>query len=154
MAIIETIVAHTDCLDVRTEHEGSLLIYYSNPGDYDDIPYSSFVTAPVFNLRIPGRLNEHDPRWPEESESMEESDGDVESLMGSLKTQIQLEHDKLPAFMREKLKNVLKHKSITILGIGFTKEEPYEIGAGRIDNPLRKGTCWLTVRGSYKTNVQ
>lgn len=147
-------VAFTDCLDVQTEHEGTLIVQYSNPQDLDGIPYSSISPAPVFSLRIPARLNIHIPRFPGESESMAESDGDVESLMTSAKKQIQLEVGHLPMFMHEKLKAVFMHKTITIGGISFTAEDPYEIGSGRVDYPFRKASIWLTVRGSYKTNVQ
>lgn len=154
MAIIETIVAHTDCLDIRTEHEGTLLISYSNPVDWDNIPYSSLEPAPTFSLRIPGRLNIHDPRFPEENESLDQSNGDIEKLFGSLKKQILLQHDPMPWFMIEKLKHVFKHETITIRGISFTAEEQYEVLPGRLDYPFRKGRIWLTVRGSYKTNVQ
>lgn len=157
MAFIE--VAKSDCLDVQTEQEGTLLISYSNPGDYDDIPYSSFGTPPTFVLRIHARLNEHLPRSVQEDENIMESDGDVESLMTSSKTQIELEVFKVPEFMHNKIESALKHKTVTITVpdgtiYSMTKEEAYDRAPGRKDNPLRKASCWLTVRGSYKTNVQ
>lgn len=147
----ETIVAFSDFLSVKTTHENTRFIEYSNQSSFAGIDY---VNDPrTFGIRVLSKFFVE--RDPEEDESEELSDGDVVKLSGSVKTQKLLELEPLPYYMHKKLKLILQHNYILIDDEEYTKEEAYEIGEpmGQGRYPFTLGKVWMTLKNSFVTNV-
>lgn len=125
MAIIEHIVAYSDLVDIQTEHVETLVIEYSNKNNYAGIDYT-LDPKPAFKLRIWSKF--YKVREPEETESEELSDKSVVMLMNDLKVQRLLQIEESPFYLLHKIKLALKHNSVLIDELYWTKEEdlPYE----------------------------
>lgn len=147
-----SVVAKSDCLHVKTEHEGTVLIEYSNNRNYAGI--MDYNTSPdlVFEVRVPAMFFKQ--RFPETDEVLTLSNNRIISLNSQVKKQRFLQTDQMPFYMHLKLKMVLKHHYVNILDREWVKEEIYE--EQQSDNrhwPFAKGECWLTEKQYVVRNV-
>jgi hypothetical protein len=147
-----TLMAKSDCLDIKESHEGTLLITYSNHRNYAGIINSNGSPELTFYLRIPAIFNEE--RFPETDEPMQLSNNRIISLNSQVKKQRLLETDQMPNYMHLKVKEVLKHQFVTIDETDYVKEEAYEM----VENtnkrwPFRRYTCWLTEKEYVVRNI-
>lgn len=147
-----TVLAKSDCLHVKDEHEGTILIEYSNNRNYAGI--LDYNTSPdlIFYVRVPAMFFKQ--RFPETDEVLTLSNNRLISLNSQVKKQRLLQTDQMPFFMHLKMKLVLKHHYVSILDREWVKEEGYE--EQQSDNrhwPMVKGECWLTEKQYVVRNV-
>jgi len=146
------IVAKSDCLLIKEEHPGTVLIAYSNYRNYAGIINYNGSPDLTFYLRIPAVFNEE--RFPETDEPMQLSNNRIISLNSQVKKQRLLETDQMPNYMHLKVKEVLKHQFVTIEDVDYVKEEPYEqVENGNKRWPMRRYTCWLTEKEYVVRNI-
>jgi hypothetical protein len=143
----------SDCLDIRTSHNESLLIDYTNQRNFAGIKYGDESPDPAFSIRIPAIFFE--TRFPQEGEETDLSSGDVIPLNSEVKEQRQISTDRMPNYMHRKIALVLQHQSLYIDGEYWVKgEEVYEKKepANKRDS-FRMYTCWLTRQDFVVRNV-
>lgn len=148
----DEVVAKSDCLSVKAEQVGTVLISYSNYRNYAGIINNNGSPDLTFYLRIPAVFNEE--RFPETDEVHQLSNNRFISLNSQVKKQRLLETDQMPNYMHLKIKEVLKHQFVTIEDKDYVKEEPYE----QVENankrwPMRRYTCWLTEKEYVVRNI-
>ncbi len=149
MALIETIVASSDLMDIRSEQPETRLIYYSNKLNFSGIDYTD---SPVFNLRVNSKFFKE--REVEELESEGLSNEEVVALSGSVKSQKMLQVEPVPYYVQKKLKRIFKHNTINIEGVYYTQEEALEYKELNEHYGLVASEVWLTVKdGEFETNV-
>lgn len=146
------IMAKTDCLNVKAEQLGTILIEYSNFRNYAGIINNNGSPDLIFYLRIPAVFNEE--RFPETDEPLQLSNNRIISLNSQVKKQRLLKTDQMPNYMHLKMMEVLKHQFVTIDDVDYVKEEPYE----QVENsnkrwPMRRYTCWLTEKEYVVRNI-
>jgi hypothetical protein len=66
------IIAKSDCLEIRQNHENTILLTYSNNRNFAGLVYENTSPATEFNIRIPAIFFHQ--RFPEEDEVMELSE--------------------------------------------------------------------------------
>lgn len=146
----ETVIARSDCLDLASSHEGSILIRYSNPRNYAGLVYGNTSPDESFYLRVPAMF--YHEREVTEEEQIVLTDQIVQQN-NMTKTQRLLSTDSLPDYFHKKLQLVLKHQTIDILDRYWVKEEPYDLQESDRRNPLQKAKLWLTDKDSIQRNV-
>lgn len=144
------IVAQTDCLDIRENHEETVLLTYSNHRNFAGLKYDGTSPQTEFQIRIPAVFFHQ--RFPEEDETMELS-SELVTLSGTLRKQRQLDIDYVPYYFHEKLKLILKHQMLTMLNKQWIKQEAYEITEGNRLSPLKKGKVWLSDKEFVHRNI-
>lgn len=143
-------VAHTDCLDIRQNHEQSILLTYSNHRNFAGLVYANSSPSAEFTIRIPAIF--YHQRFPEEDEVMELS-SELVTLSGTVKKQRLLDTDYIPYYFHEKLKLILKHQILTVFNKQWVKQEAYEITEGNRQGPLKKAKCYLSEKDFVHRNV-
>lgn len=148
-----TIVAKSDCLDIKETHDGTIYITYSNGRNYAGIiNYSGGTPDISYYLRIPAVFNQE--QFPETDETLPLSNNRIISLNSQVKKQRLLETDQMPYYMHLKVMEVLKNQFITIDGVDYVKEEPYEQVSNTSKKwPMRRYTCWLTEKQYVVRNI-
>lgn len=146
------VLAKSDCISLKSEHVGTLLIEYSNYRNYAGVINNNGSPDLTFYLRIPAVFNEE--RFPETDEPMQLSNNRIISLNSQVKAQRLLDTDQLPNYMRRKLKLVLKHQFLSIEDKDYVKEEELE----ELENsnkrwPMRRMSCWLTEKEYVIRNI-
>lgn len=150
------IIAKSDCISIKAEQVGSVLINYSNYRNYAGIINNNGSPDLTFNIRIPAVFNEE--RFPETDEPMQLSNNRFISLNSQVKKQKKLETEQMPMYMHLKVMEVLKHQFVTVKAdnkeVDVVKEEPYE----QVENsnkrwPMRRYTCWLTEKEYVVRNI-
>lgn len=140
----------SDCLDIKTFHEGTKLIEYSNERNYAGLVYVTSSPEEVFYIRVPCRFFHE--RCPEEDEAMKLSTS-VITTSAELKAQKLLEVVHAPYYFHRKLQLILKHQSLEIDNTQWKKEEAYTVAEGNKRWPLKSATCYLTDKNSVVRNV-
>lgn len=149
---VKTIVAYSDCLDIRTSHDCTQLIRYDNTKDFAGIEYSTFSPTAEFYLRIPA-IFFHE-RNTEEEESFEESSENIVRLRNEIKLKRLLEVGFMPDYMHRKLLLILAHDTVEIDGESWIKRDPYEKEEpGNRRYPLKKASVLLTQKDYIKRNI-
>jgi hypothetical protein len=143
--------AKTDCLDVKSEHECTQLITYSNNRNVFGIYYEDRSPEVEFNLRIPA-IFFHE-RFPEEDNISELSDSRIITTSSVIRAQRLLDTDYMPDYMHRKIMLALKHQFVTIGSQQWTKQEPYEKIEGDRRWPVKKAKCYLNERTFVQRNV-
>lgn len=141
----------SDCLDIRTEHQCTNLIEYSNNRNYTGLIYTNISPEPSFQIRI--RSIFFHEEFPQEDFVMELTSG-IEKTSGVITAQRRFDVDRVPYYMHKKLILIFEHQSILIDGAYWTKQEKYEM----IDNqkqtfPMKKGQVLLTMRDFVQRSV-
>lgn len=137
----ESIVGKSDCIDIRNSHDCTILIEYTNNRNFAGLVYENVTPATTFKILAPA-IFFHE-RFPEEDNVIELTNSIIKTS-GQLKSQRLFETDYLPYYMHKKLKLVLKHQTVLIDNIYWTKEESYDIQDGERRWPVKKGKCFLT----------
>jgi hypothetical protein len=135
------LVAYSDCLEIKTSHSETRLISYSNEDDFANISYS-IDPRPTFIIRVHSKFFKE--RHPEENESEDQSDSNVEKLSGSVKLQRLLQVEPCPYFFHYLLKLILQHNYILIDGEEWVKEESYSTKEMDEQFPMEPAEVWLT----------
>jgi len=148
MALTETIIAYSDCLDVRPIQEETYLIEYSNETDYAGIVYTE--GSPILQMRVHAKFFKE--RSPEENESSDSTDS-VDKLSSVTKDQRLLQVEPAPYYFHKKLKRVLQHNYISIDGSEWEKEENYEQNDLNEEYPMATAEVWLTEKNSTDINI-
>lgn len=145
-----TNVAKSDCLDLATSHDETILMQYSNHRNFDGLVYEDTSPDLLFSIRVPCRFF-HEVE-PEEDEAMELTSS-ILTTSAQVKTQRLLEIKHVPYYFHKKLRRVLKHQNLTIFDKAWKKEEKYEVNEGRKTWPLKSATCLLTEKNSVVRNI-
>jgi hypothetical protein len=142
--------ALSDCIDIRTSHECTKLITYSNSKDFDGVEYD---TSPglEFYLRVPAVFFLE--RYPQEQENAELSTADYVRLRNEIKAQKLFDVGYVPYYLHRKLQLVFAHDIIEIDGKNWLRQEEYEINEGNKRYPLKPATTWLTDKNYIKRNI-
>jgi hypothetical protein len=144
-------VAKSDCVDVKEDHDETVLITYSNNRPFDSLSSSVGTPDHAFNLRIPAVFFKE--RFPEESEVIELSDSRSIQLNAQVKAQRFLNVGPMPFYMHRKTKLALTFGTVTIDNQDWVKEEAYEVQDTKRTHPLSKAQCWLTEKDTLYRNV-
>jgi hypothetical protein len=145
----DTVVAKSDCLDIR-DHPESILLEYSNHRNFAGIKYEISSPEEIFKIRIPSVF--YHERFPEEDEVIELSSSLV-TLNGTVRKQRRLDIDYVPYYFHEKLKLILKHQSLEIYNRAWVKQEGYEIVEGDKRWPVKMARVWLSERDFVHRNI-
>lgn len=144
------IVAKSDCLDIRENHEDTILLTFSNHRNFAGLVYQNTSPNTTFDIRIPAIFFHQ--RFPEEDEVMELST-ELATLNGTLRKQRMLDTDYLPYYFHQKLKLILKHQSLSVFNREWVKQEAYQIAEGNRQAPLKKAQCWLSEKEFVHRNI-
>lgn len=142
---------NSDCIDVRTEHECTKLITYSNNSDFAGIDYNAQSPSPEFNLRVPAMLFR--ATRPEEQEVHPLSNDEWIRVWSRMTKKKRLELGFMPDYMHEKLQLIFMHDNVEIDGLSWKKRDPYELIEGDKRNPLMKANVLLTDKTFIKRNL-
>lgn len=142
----------SDCLNIKTIQDETVLISYSNDRNFASLNYSNVTPDPEFNLRVPATFFHE--RFPEESEVIELSNSRSIQLNAQVKAQRKLEIFPMPYYMHRKLKLVLKHQFVEIDSQEWVQSEAYEL----IESSNRryakvKATVWLDEKDYIQRNI-
>lgn len=144
-------VAYSDCLDIKTAHECTNLIKYSNSRNYAGLIYTDVSPEQDFYIRVPSVFF-HD-RFPKTQEVIELG-SQVIGISSAVKHQRSFETDYLPYYMHLKLNIVLSHQNLLIVGKYWTLEEEYEIiESDNKRSPIKMARTYLTNRDYVRRNV-
>jgi hypothetical protein len=144
--------ARTDYLEVKAEHEGTILISYSNHRNYAGLINQQTSPDTTFYLRIPATFNEK--QMLEEDQVLPLSNNRIISLTSQVKKQRFLETDQMPMYMHLKVMEALKHQFVEIEELEYVKEDAYTQSPNSNKKwPLRAYTCWLTEKAYVLRNV-
>lgn len=146
----ETVIAKSDCIDVRTSHDCATLLEYTNNRNYAGLVYENVSPVTTFKILVPA-IFFHE-RFPEEDNVIEVSDAIIHTS-GQVKAQRLFETDYLPYYMHRKLKLILKHQTVLIDNQYWTKEESYDVQDGERRWPVKKGKCFLTEKNYVQRAV-
>jgi hypothetical protein len=146
----DSVVAKSDCLDIRENHDDTILLTYSNHRNFAGLVYQNTSPNTTFNIRIPAIFFHQ--RFPEEDEVMELS-SELATLNGTLRKQRLLDTDYVPYYFHEKLKLILKHQSLSVFNREWVKQEAYQIAEGNRQAPLKKAQCWLSEKEFVHRNI-
>ncbi len=150
VVIVQEELAQSDCIDVKTDHECSVLIEYQNTSDFDGINYTSISPDAGFKLRIPAIFFEEDN--PQEQEDLELSNGVIVTLRQSIVEKRKLETGFMPNYMHRKLQKILMHDSVYIDGDYWKKRDSYDTSPVKKYN-LKTASVLLTKYDSVEKNT-
>lgn len=145
----DTMIAKSDCLDIR-EHPESILLKYSNHRNFAGLKYEISSPEEEFFIRIPSVF--YHERYPEEDEVMELSSS-LATLNGTVRKQRRMDTDYMPYYMHEKIKLILKHQTLEIYNRAWVKQEAYEIIEGDKRWPVKMARVWLSERDFVHRNI-
>lgn len=137
----ENVIAKSDCIDVRADHDCTTLIEYSNNRNIFGLVYEDVSPVETFKTRVPA-IFFHE-RYPEEDNVIELNDSIVK-VNSTLKAQKLFETDYVPYYLHRKIQLILKHQTVLIDNQYWTKQEAYEIQDGERRWPVKKAKCFLS----------
>lgn len=146
-----TTLAKSDCIDIRTTHECTELIEYSNSSDFDGLVYGGNSSPDAtYYLRVPAQF--YQEKNPQEQEDLELSNGQIVTIRQSIQEKRLLELGFMPGYMHRKLQKVLMHETITIDGDQWKRRDAYEDSPVKKYN-LKRASVWLTKYDSVEKNT-
>jgi len=144
--------ATSDCIDVKTDHDCSVLIRYVNSKDFAGIEYTDFSPNSEFYIRVPA-IFFHETNTSEE-EDFETSGETIVSLRQEIKVKRRLELGYMPDYMHRKLLLILAHQTLEIDGDTWVRRDPYEkVPPANKRYPLKMANVLLTLQGYIKRNI-
>lgn len=147
----ELAVAQSDCLDIRTSHDCTVLVqYYNTNRNYAGLMYADQSPDIIFYARIPAIFFHERPVTQDRAIELTDR---VITTSGSFKWQKQLETNYMPYYMHRKLALILKHQFVTIQEKEWIMEQGYEIMEGDRRWPLKKAKVLLTDKNSIIRNI-
>jgi len=147
--IYDTVAAKSDCLDIKTDHDCTVLLEYTNSEDFNNIVYLTSPTS-EYKLRIPAQFWKEDN--PMEQEDSELSNGVIKTRRQTITQKRYLEIGYLPNYMHLKTQLALMHDSLTIEGDQWKKRDAYESESIK-RYPLKRANVWLTLYNSIDDNI-
>lgn len=150
-ALSRLVFAYSDCINVKANHDCTILLQYSNSGDYAGLVYEDISPQPEFYLRVPGVFFHDD--FPQEQEDLELSDDTVQTLWNKTEAKRLLEINHMPYYMHQKLILALQHQFVTIDNLEWRKRDSYDIDRGNRRYPLKKATVLLSDKTFIKRNL-
>jgi hypothetical protein len=141
----------SDCLDVRTSHDCTKLITYSNESDFAGIVYDNVTPQLQFNLRVPAMLFR--AIRPQEQRVHALSNDEWIRLWSKMEKKMKLELGFMPDYMHEKIQLILMHDNIEIDSLSWKQRDPYEPVEGNKRNPLFMANVLLTDKDFIKRNL-
>lgn len=148
-----SILAKSDCLSIKEDHDETVLINYHNNRIFASLNSSVGTPDPEFNLRLYAIFSESDDRYPRESESMDLSDNTSLQTMAEIKKQRPLKIKHMPSYMHRKTILALSFQNVTIDGLTWEMREAYEKAPGNPKFPLKSAQVWLNDRNYTLRNV-
>jgi hypothetical protein len=146
----DTVVAKSDCIEVRETWECTNLISYSNNRNYTGLVYADVSPDPEFSIRVPSRFFHE--RNDEEDEVMALSSSFV-TLSSSIQAQKLFEVIHGPYYWHRKIQLILKHDNVDIENQLWVKQDAYEINEGNKRGSLKSAQVWLTQKDNLQRNV-
>lgn len=147
----EEFILKSDVLDIREQHDCTVLLEYSNENDYAGLIYEDISPEQSFYLRIPADFWQERPI--EEMETHDLSNNKTIALNSEVKTQRLLETDFLPNYMHTKLAIILKHQTLIINGTAYTQTEAYNKMQGNKRFSTKRANVWLLEQNSVIRNT-
>lgn len=145
-------VFRSDCLDIKTTHECTNLIRYTNERDYGGLVYADQSPEVEFYLRVPSVF--YHERCPEEDKSLELSNSVIINTAGTIKSQRRLDVFPVPDYFHRKLQMAIRHQTVEIDNLLWIREEAYERSTPQNSRwPLKKASVWLTERNFVVRNI-
>jgi len=144
-----TEIAKSDCLDIKTSHDCTELIQYTNADDFNNIVYLTSPTS-EYSLRIPAQFWKEDN--PMEQEDSELSNGVIKTRRQTITQKRYLEIGYMPNYMHLKTQLALMHDTVTIDGSQWKKRDAYESESIK-RYPLKRANVWLTLYNSIDDNI-
>lgn len=141
--------AQSDCLDIKTSHDCTILLQYTNADDFNNIVYETSPTS-EYSLRIPAQFWKEDN--PMEQEDSELSNGVIKTRRQTITQKRYLEIGFMPAYMHFKTQLALMHDTVTIDGDQWKRRDAYESESIR-RYPLKRANVWLTLYNSIDDNI-
>jgi hypothetical protein len=147
-----TVLAKSDCISVKTDHPETVLIYYHNNRVFSSLNSSVGTPDPQFYLRIPAIFFRE--RYPKTTEIIDLSNSQSVQTMAEIKYQRLLQIKNMPAYMHLKTQLVLSFQNVTISGLEWIAQEPYEpVEASTPRWPMNKAQIWLNRKNYITRNV-
>lgn len=146
-----TVLATSDCLDIKTSHDCTKLITYSNRSDFAGLVYEDTSPVTDFYLRIPAIL--YRATRPQEEEVHPLSDDTWIRIWSRMEKKVKLEIGYLPDYMHEKIQLILMHDSVHIDSLSWAQRDPYEKVDVNRRYPLEKANVLLTDKDFIKRNL-
>ncbi len=146
---------HTDCIDIRQNHDCLIEITYSNTNNFDGINYESGSPTPVFTALIPAQFWKEDN--PQEQEDSVLSNGVIVTRRTEIQEKTLLEVGFVPNYFHKKIQKILMHNSVQIEDVNgdltyWKKRDGYE-SENLNRYPLKVGSVWLTKYNSVEKNT-
>jgi hypothetical protein len=149
LTVDNQVLAQSDCLDIKTDHDCTVLLEYTNSEDFNNIVYETSPTS-EYKLRIPAQFWKEDN--PMEQEDSELSNGVIKTRRQTITQKRYLEIGYLPNYMHLKTQLALMHDSLTIEGSQWKKRDAYESESIK-RYPLKMANVWLTLYNSIDDNI-
>lgn len=145
-----TIVAKTDCIEIRESWECTNVVTYSNNRNYAGLSYTDVSPDQQFSIRVPSRFF-HEQN-PEEDEVMQLSSSFI-NTSSTIQAKKLFEVIHAPYYWHRKLQLILKHSYVEIDDQVWIKQDGYEINEGNKRASLKSAQVWLTEKDNLQRNV-
>jgi len=146
-----SMVAQSDCIDIKVSHDASILIEYSNSNNYAGLNFVAQTPDTTFYLRVPAVFFHEEPTT--EQEDLELSDDTIQTLWSKIGKKRMLEVGYVPYYMHEKIVLVLASQFVTIGDRDWIRRDEYSIDKGNKRYPLKRATVLLTDQDYIKRNL-
>lgn len=146
----KTEIASSDCIDIRENHECTVLVKYENTSNFDGINYEAGSPGPTFQIRVPAIFFEEEN--PQEQEDLELSNGVIVTLRQSIVQKRKLELGYMPNYMHLKLQKIFMHDQVYIDGSYWRKRDAYDTNPVKKYN-LKTASVLLTKYDSVEKNT-
>lgn len=150
---VYSIMAQSDCIDIKTSHSETILVNYSNHRNFAGIDNQDVSPDTDFNLRIPASFAEENDLIEDDQEIAELSDNREIQLNSQVKVKRLLDIGHMPMYMHKKLILVLMHQFVNIDGRNWVKGDAYEKVEGNKRYSLKRYRCLLTQQDYIIRNI-
>lgn len=147
----DAIIYKSDCLDIRTEHECTELIDYSNNKNFAGLVYEGISPGPTFSLRLPAVFFHES--FPQEEEVNPLSNDTWLQSYSMITRKKNLDLGYMPYYMHQKTQLVLMHDNIEIREEQWTRRDPYNIEEAHKRYPKPKANVLLTDKNFIQRNL-
>lgn len=148
----DNILAKTDCIDIKQNHDCSQLIEYTNNRNLASLNFNQDSSPPItFYLRVPAVF--FHKSFPQEQDVIELSNSEFVATSSRLETKKLMQLDYLPYYMHKKIQLALMCQGVTIDNQAWIKRDPYEIVEGSKRYPNKMANVYLTEADNVQRNV-
>ncbi len=139
----------SDCLSIKTSHDCTELIAYSNSNDFDGISYTT-SPPPTFYIRIPAVFFEEET--PKTQEIHKLSNGRLVGLRSTIEIKRLLQIGFVTKEIMRKINKILMHDTIFIDGDYWVQQDEFTAPSIKKYN-LKPGQVLLTLQDSVEKNT-